>query len=91
MRESQDIGSRIIIGTALILAGALIHLAFILALPKPVDVFGAIGYVFAVVAYGTVANLLVLLGLEYYFGPGGWFRKHVANSLRHLVVISGCK
>ena len=88
MSESKGTCSRIIIGTVLILAGALIHWAFTFGVPKPSDAFDLIGYVFAIAAYGIVANLFILLGLKYYFGQGGWFERSVAASLRQLILLS---
>jgi hypothetical protein len=89
MNSKPDLGQRIFLGPTLILAGSVLYCGLILLAQMPVkDIFQAIGLVIAAEAYGTLAGLFVLLGLQYVLGPRSWIEQRIENSLSKLLIAS---
>ncbi len=89
MKSRPDLGQRIFLGPTLIIAGAVLYSGLILLAQQPVkDIFQAIGLIIAAEAYGLLAGLFILLGLQYVLGPRNWIEQRIENSLSKLLVAS---
>ena len=64
------------------------HIGLAFFIPVPQDFYLIIGFLFCIIAYSIVANLFILVGLKYYFGPSSWFNRHVVNSFKQLASLS---
>ncbi len=89
MRGCLDLIQRVFVGPVLIAVGLLLYtgLIFLVRMPKT-DIYQSIVVMLCAEAYGIIAGLFVLLGLQYTLGPRSWIDRMIGRSLTSIAAVS---